>query len=129
MINIVNEPTKIVFGNDSIVIQKFIAGLKGGRNLDTTGFTGTINAGHVIITKGGAYKPMPVSGSAYASLPEGWSYAGMLYRSILASKPFASVMTQGQVNSACLPYDMTSIMAAFKTACPHIEFIKDEASV
>lgn len=118
---------QVVFGDDSIVIQKYISGIKGGRTLDVTGFAeNVIKAGHVIIVKDGVYKPMPVSGEAYAALPEGFAYAGILYRSISAAKPAASIMTWGEVNVEAVPYAMTSILAAFKTACPHIDFIKDE---
>ena len=118
---------QVVFGDDSIVIQKYISGIKGGRTLDVTGFAeNVIKAGHVIIVKDGVYKPMPVSGEAYAALPEGFAYAGILYRSIPAAKPAASIMTWGEVNVEAVPYAMTSILAAFKTACPHIDFIKDE---
>lgn len=122
------EKKQIVFGEDSIVIQKWISGIKGGRALDVTGFADSvIKAGHVIITDGkGVYKPMPVSGDAYAELPSGHSYAGVLYRTILTKQPAASIMTWGEVNSVAVPYAMTSIMDAFKTACPHIDFIKDE---
>ncbi len=35
-------------------------------------------------------------------------------------------MTQGQVDMVPMEYDMTSILSAFKSACPLIEFIKDE---
>jgi hypothetical protein len=118
---------QIVFGDDSIVIQKYISGIKGGRTLDVTGFAASvIKAGHVIIVKNGVYAPMPVEGEAYAALPEGAEYAGVLYRSISAAKPAASIMTWGEVNSVAMPYPMDSILAAFKTACPHIDFIKDE---
>ena len=118
---------QVVFGDDSIVIQKYISGIKGGRTLDVTGFAeNVIKAGHVIIVKDGKYMPMPVSGSAYAALPEGAAYAGILYRSILAAKPAASIMTWGEVNAVAVPYAMDTILAAFKTACPHIDFIKDE---
>lgn len=118
---------QIVFGDDSIVIQKYISGIKGGRTLDVTGFAeSVIKAGHVIIVKNGVYAPMPVSGNAYAALPEGAAYAGVLYRSIPAAKPAASIMTNGEVNSEAVPYAMASILAAFKTACPHVVFIKDE---
>lgn len=118
---------QVVFGDDSIVIQKYISGIKGGRTLDVTGFAEkVIKAGHVIIVKDGKYMPMPVSGSAYAALPEGAAYAGILYRSILAAKPAASIMTWGEVNAVAVPYAMDSILTAFKTACPHIDFIKDE---
>ena len=118
---------QIVFGDDSIVIQKYISGIKGGRTLDVTGFAeSVIKAGHVIIVKNGVYAPMPVSGDAYAALPEGAAYAGVLYRSIPAAKPAASIMINGEVNSEAVPYAMDSILAAFKTACPHVVFIKDE---
>lgn len=118
---------QIVFGEDSVVIQKYISGIKGGRTLDVTGFAASvIKAGHVIIVKNGTYAPMPVAGEAYAALPEGAAYAGVLYRSIPAAKPAASIMTWGEVNSVAVPYPMDAILAAFKTACPHIDFIKDE---
>ena len=119
---------QVVFGDDSIVIQKYISGIKGGRTLDVTGFAATvIKAGHVIIKKqDGNYAPMPVKGDAYDALPEGAAYVGVLYRSILAAKPAASIMTWGEVNVEAVPYAMTNILAAFKAACPHIDFIKDE---
>lgn len=118
---------QIVFGDDSVVIQKYISGIKGGRTLNVAGFAEpVIKAGHVIIVKAGEYAPMPVSGNAYAALPEGYAYAGVLYRTILASKPAASIMTWGEVNVEAAPYAMDSILAAFKAACPHIDFIKDE---
>ena len=118
---------QIVFGDDSIVIQKYISGIKGGRTLDVTGFADSvIKAGHVIIVKNGVYAPMPVSGDAYAALPEGAAYAGILYRSIPAAKPAASIMINGEVNSEAVPYAMDSILEAFKAACPHVVFIKDE---
>lgn len=134
-----NEKEQIISGNDDVVIQKYISGIKGGRTLDMEGFTDKmVKAGHVIITKDGVYKPMPVTPATaavgdspatpagYGTLPTGYSYAGVLYRTIPASKPFASIMTWGEVNSECIPYPMTSILTAFKAACPHIDFIKDE---
>jgi len=123
---------QIVFGDDSVVIQKYISGIKGGRTLDVAGYTEKVlKAGHVIITDGkGTYKPMPVIGTgdsaAYGELPSGHSYAGILYRSILTAQPAASIMTWGEVNVKAAPYPMDSILEAFKTACPHIDFIKDE---
>lgn len=118
---------QVVFGNDSIVIQKYISGLKGGRTLDVSDFTDkVIHAGHVIIAKDGVYKPMPIADGAYGTLPEGYAYVGVLYRSILTEKPAASIMTWGEVNSEAVPYPMDSILTDFKTACPHIDFIKDE---
>ena len=125
--NLNNEKEQIIFGDDSIVIQKFISGIKGGRTLDVTGFTDkVIKAGHVIIPKLVVYKPMPVADGKYSALPEGQNYAGVLYRSILATKPLASIMTWGEVNDVAKPFEMTDILDAFKAACPHIDFIKDE---
>lgn len=139
---------QIGFGKDGVIIQKFIAGIKGGRTLVVENYPVTvIYSGTPVITDGnGVYKPFPLvaktttEGGTTApvldedgnqvyelgTLPSGYSYAGILYKSILASKPAASIMTIGQVNSAALYYPMDSIMSAFKTACPHIEFIKDE---
>lgn len=134
--NLTKEKEQIVFGNDSVVIQKYISGIKGGRTLDMTGYPfDVLNAGHVVITNGsGTYKPMPVVGTtvegvttyAYGTLPANHSYAGVLYRSILTKEPAASIMTNGEVNSEAVPYAMTSILSAFKAACPQIVFIKDE---
>lgn len=127
MVDLVNGKEQVVFGNDSIVIQKFIAGIKGGRALDVTGYTeSVIKAGHVIIASAdGVYKPMLVSGEAYAALPESHTIKGILVSSILTSKPMAAIMTIGQVNSEALPY---AVPAGFADACPHIELIKDEES-
>lgn len=148
MLNVVNESKEIITGLDSVTIQKWISGIKGGRTLtiDADFPLSVIHAGHVIITKDGDYKPMPLSQKTttsggtttpvvdedgnpvyeYGTLPSGYAYAGVLYRSILASKPAASIMINGEVNSETVPYPMTSIKSAFKTACPHIVFIKDE---
>ena len=121
------KKNQIVFGDDSIVIQKYISGIKGGRTLDVAGFAETvIKAGHVIIVKDGTYAPMPVEGEGYAALPEGYEYAGILYRSIPTAKPAASIMFNGEVNEVAVPYPMGTILEAFKAACPHIVFIKDE---
>jgi len=122
-----NEKEKILFGQDNIICPKFISGIVGGRTLDVTGITATtISAGHVIITDGnGKYKPMPVasSGTAYDSLPSSWSYAGILYRSVLTKRPSASIMTNGQVNTEAAPYALPS---GFAAACPFIQTVKDE---
>ena len=120
---------QIVFGDDSIVIQKYISGIKGGRTLDVTGFTEpVIKAGHPIIVKDGVYAPMPVKDGHYElSTPVGAVFAGVLYRSIPTANPAASIMTAGEVNSELSPYPLNTLpMDEFKQACPHIVFIKDE---
>lgn len=124
------KTTAITF-DDSIVIRKFIGGLEGGRTLDCNGFPEkVVKAGHVIIKlASGNYAPMPITASnAYDSLPSGASYAGILYRSVSVENPSASILTNGEVNPKATPYAMDSIMSAFKTACPFIQFESDENS-
>ena len=135
----------VVFGNDSAVIRKYIAGIAGGRTLDCSDFADdNVLAGHVIIKKAdGKYAPMPVTPAVpakpaqgetpavaaqpakYGTLPAGASYAGVLYRSISKKNPAASIMTIGIVNPDMTPYPMTDILTAFMAACK-ITFEKDE---
>lgn len=118
-------------GHDSIVVRHFGDNIKGGKVLDVTGFSNVdvIKAGHVIIkeTATETYKPMPVSNGAYASLPNGHVYVGILEASIATDEPFASILIAGEVNDSpkVLPYDITSIKAAFKAAVPTINFDHD----
>lgn len=123
-----NARKGIIFPNDEVVIPKFISGIVGGRTLDVTGFTDEyIKAGHVIITDGsGNYKPLAVTDGAYTTVTSGWTIAGLLYRTVLTAKPWASIMTNGQANSEALPYKLTPIADAFKSALPLIELVKDE---
>lgn len=136
-LNLNVEKKQIVFGEDSVIIQKFENGIKGGRVLDTTDVTEKVfYAGRVIITDGkGTYKALPTTTSgdgetktvSYDALPADYSYAGVLYRSILVSEPAASIMTSGQVcEPAAITANGAEYPADFKTACPKIEFIKDE---
>lgn len=127
-LNLVNAKESVIFGNDSVVIKKHITDLSGGRVLDTTGYTEkNILAGHVVITDGkGTYKPMPVVDGAYSTLPLGYSYAGVVYRSVPAARPAVSVLTAGVVNPKAAPYAFDSILSAFKAACPFIQFESDE---
>ena len=136
MVILTNPPSEIGFGNDSIVIRKHISDLQGGRSLDVSDFTETsIHAGHVIITNGaGLYKPMPVKKDTdgkliYNTLPAGYSYCGILAKSILTARPMASILTYGIVNDLAMSISITSIKTAFVTACPHISFEHDEESI
>lgn len=134
-VELAHESKKVIFGNDSKVIEKYISGNpKGGASLDVTNFTDPyIYAGHVIIFDGVNYLPMPVTGEGenkkYAALPAGAKYAGILYRTIETAKPFASILTNGEVNSELVPFKMDEIAEAFKAACPLIVFVKDEEPV
>lgn len=128
--NLSNAGTQIITGNDSIVIKLNLESIEGGRTLDVTGYTPeVINAGHILIqeTATGNFKPMPLNGgsTAYAALPSGHTYAGVLIASILTKKAFAGILVRGTVNPSATPFDMTSILAAVKTALPHILFRAD----
>ena len=137
-LNLNVEKKTIVFGEDSVIVQKFIAGIKGGRSLNVEGITDSvIHAGRIIVTDGkGTFKPLAIKTTtgtdsqpktAYDTLPEGFKYAGILYRSILTKNPGASIMTEGQVNEvAAKNANGVDVPADFKTACPLIEFISDE---
>lgn len=128
-LNLNVQKKQIVFGEDSVIVQKWIAGIKGGRALDVTDITDKVlSAGRVIITNGkGTYKPLSIKAGAYDALPEGYSYVGILYRSIRTEEAGASIMTEGQVNEiAAKNANGVDVPAAFKTACPLIEFVTDE---
>lgn len=121
-----NSAVTIDTSKDSVVIVDRFATIRGGRTLDVTGFVpDVISAGHPIIveTSSGTHKPMPLNGgaTAYAALPTGHTYAGILDGSILKSKPFAGVLTQGTVNPVAAPYDFATLAAAVKAALPLID--------
>lgn len=141
--------SQINFPKDGIITQKYIAGIPGGRALKTAGYPlSVIFAGTPVIkeTATGDYKPFPLvqktetvenvttpvvdedGNPVYVlgTLPEGHTYAGILYKSIKTKNPAAAIMTEGQVNIAALYYSLDSILSAFKAACPLIEFISDE---
>ena len=113
-------------GNDSKVIIRNLAAIPGGVTLDMTGWTpDNVRAGHIIKrnTSTGVYSPLGITGSqndTYASLEANEEYAGVLVTSVLKSKPFAPVMTIGEVNAAASPYPVTSTI---KAGLPRIEFL------
>lgn len=129
-VELTNERVDIITGDDNIVIAKYLDGIDGGRSLDVTGYPLTvIKAGVPAITDGaGTYKPMPMNagGTAFGTLPEGYSYAGIIKGTIRTVKPFAAIMTRGRVNMAAAPYAYDSILTALKAALPLVEFRKDE---
>lgn len=122
---------QIVFGEDSVIIQKLEGTIKGGRALDWTGVTEDIlYAGRVIITDGnGKYKPLKIETNNYAALSteSGFSYAGVLYRSIANGEP-ASIMIAGEVNkvAAKAANGAADYPADFVTAFPKIALVSDE---
>lgn len=52
----------------------------------------------------------------------------MLYRSILTSKPSASILTAGVVNDAAVEIPYGAHKSAIKSAIPTIMFVKDEVA-
>lgn len=70
--------------------------------------------------------PLNAEGTAFAALPEGYSYAGIIKGTIRTAKPFAAIMTRGRVNPAAAPYPYNAILDALKAALPLVEFRKDE---
>lgn len=135
MIDLTKDNEQLLTGNDSIVIRKYIDGIEGGRALDLTdylkvsGASSVLQAGHVIITKDGEYKPLPLAtgAAAYDALPDGWSYAGILAASINAQRDGAAILTRGKVNAsdAAQPFSYASILTALKAALPLVEFVED----
>lgn len=115
---------------DSIICQNLMEDIPGGRTLDVSAETvEVIKAGRVIIveTASGDHKPLAISGGAYVSVPEGHTVKGILYGSILTSKPMASIMVRGTVNekAAVDAAELPPYIAAHKTALPLIRFTED----
>lgn len=125
-----NSASTMVSDRDSVVIVRSNFTIPGGRTLDVTGFTpDTIEAGHIIIrdTASGELKPMPLNGgaTAYASLPASHEYAGVLAATILKAKPLAAICIDGVVNPSAMPFSVSGIQGAIKTAIPTLIFQAD----
>lgn len=126
--DLASKTQNVVTGNDSIVIRNYLGGIAGGRTLDMEGFADdVVKAGHVIIRDidKDEYKPMPVTGGSYGSLPSGCEYVGVLVSSVTKDAPFAGIMYAGEVNDVASPYPITSIKSALKTALPQLAFLHD----
>lgn len=123
--NLTNEKEVVDTSKDGVVIRNYIDGVAGGCSLDVTGFAEpVIKAGHIAIreTSTGVRKVMPVNGAAYAALPSGHEYYGVVSATRLTAKPMCPVMTRGTVNEVASPYPVTE---AIKTALKHIIFTQD----
>ena len=119
---------------DSVVIVCNLETIPGGKTLDveTVVFAPEyIRAGHIIIeeTATGILRPMPVTGSAYAALPAGHTYKGVLVATILKAQPFAAIMLRGSVNQQAFVngggYSGVPAAALAITGIPLIRFTKD----
>jgi hypothetical protein len=128
--NLNNPREEIITGKDNIVIVDVLETIRGGRTLDVAGYPKEVlDAGHVIIkeTSTENFKPMPLNtaGNAYAELPTGHTYAGILIATILTKKPFAGIMVRGTVNHKAATFAIGSIMSAVQTALHRINFTED----
>ena len=128
--NLYNGPQQILNDNDNIVIIDKFESKRGGTSLDVTGFTPeVINSGHVVIkeTATGIYKPMPLNGgaTAYATLPTGHTYAGVVIASVPTKKAMVGVLLRGTVNYVASPFAVSGIMADITAAVPGLLFRKD----
>jgi hypothetical protein len=99
--------------------------VKSGENYvattDTTPQTGT-----TYYVKGDVTDEDGNKAYEYDTLPNGASYEGVLYRSILKEKPAASILIDGVVNDKVMKIELGAIENDFKAACPHIIFNHDE---
>lgn len=131
--NLVNEPQTVLSGNDTVVIRQYNGGITGGVTLDMTGFDGPVKAGHLVIRTldedgvNYTYKPMPVSGESYGSLPAEHEYAGVVVASKPNDYPLVGVMDDGRVNDVAMPYQFadSTQRAAVKAALPNLIFEHD----
>ncbi len=126
--NLANEMEVISAGMDSVVIRHYVAGIIGGRTLDVTGYTEpVIKAGHIVIRDKNTdtYKPMPVSGNAYSTLPANCEYVGVVVCTKPTSEPLVGIMYDGEVNDVASPYPLDSILTAVKAALPKLSFMHD----
>lgn len=117
------------FGNDPIVIRKYIAGIDGGKVLDVEDFGEEfVRVGHIIIKNSttNKHKPLGVSGGSYVSLPAGHEYVGVSTTTTSVDEPIVGVMYSGEVNDVASPFPVTAaIKSAMKTAVPTLVFMHD----
>lgn len=66
-----------------------------------------------------------VTASTFGTLPSGHTYAGISINTVLTRDPRVGIMINGRVNHLAMPYTVTSILAALKTALPRVDFRAD----
>lgn len=126
-----SQGSQVDVGYDSVTIVANLEDIPGGKTLNTTGFTPeVIKAGHLVIveTATGIHKPLPVNTgqTAYAALPEGHTYKGVVSASVATTKPFVAIMVRGTVNEQAFANNGGfATPDAAKTALSLIRFTKD----
>lgn len=126
---------------DHLVVRENYTARDGGVTLDTTNYPlPYIRAGHVVIrqTSNGELKPMPLNedNDGYGTLPEGHTYYGHTVQTCATNKPFVGVFYHGKINpvigtdasaQAAGYFDLTSILAALRSALTHMIYEGDNA--
>ena len=115
---------------DSVVIRRKFATKPGGVTLSVVSSEydeKVIPAGTLVIYNAttGVYKPFPVQSGVLGSLPSNFTYYGVVISTTPSNAPFVGVLINGVVNHKAMKYDITSLLSAVKTACPHIQFVAD----
>lgn len=123
--NLNRQVIEVNDGLDSIVIVNDLGDIPGGRTLDVSRLADdvtVVRSGHILIQQNTTKEvaALGVSEGNYETLPEGYSYLGVLKASVLKSDPRAAILTVGQVNAAACPYPVTQTI---KTGLPMVQFL------
>ncbi len=149
--NLVKDVDNVLFGKDGIIIRKHIAGLEGGRVLNTDGYTSeVIPCGMPVCSKTTSgvkdYKPVPPADTTDGStttygfkLPSGYAYEGIAAATVKAGSS-CPVMISGVVNETAMLESLKELfpskmetptalsLLGLKAACPHLIFMTDEVA-
>lgn len=129
VIDLTNQEVQVDTSLDNVVMPKVLTTLPNGRTLDASDFKeSVIKGGHLIVKKTGEalYKPMPVEGGEYSTLPEGFEYAGFQYGSVLKTRPFGAISKNCQYVVEASPCELDAVLEDVKKALPKVEFITKE---
>lgn len=119
------EKFEVNDGLDSIVIVNDLGDIPGGRTIDTSRLAEdvtVIKSGHILVKEdaSGNVAALGVSAGNYETLPEGYSYLGVLKATVLKKDPRGAILTIGQVNAAASPYPVTE---EIRKGLPMIQFL------
>lgn len=119
------EKFEVNDGLDSIVIVNDLGDIPGGRTIDTSRLAEdvtVIKSGHVLIKEDASENvaALGVSAGNYETLPDGYSYLGVLKATVLKKDPRGAILTIGQVNAAASPYPVTETI---RKELPMIQFL------
>lgn len=103
VVDLSTEGVQVDTSWDDVVIEKLIRDIPGGRSLnieDLKDESSVIRAGHIILRDEDDYKALNTKANGEyddVALAD-YEVVGVLYRTILKSKPIGSIMTRGVVN-------------------------------